>query len=134
TTRLPKGSFLFYCKTVVPVLHHLNKIPVIGLIRYALPCTCYRHMPVEWSMVDTHDTYATKIVHQYRAKDAFQWFLKGHLCNIVVTNSRAGWVSLVATKDPARRLQHDRYIRDQPYAPGIEGSLSQQRPVRGGLN
>lgn len=125
TTRLPPKAFLLYCKTVVPVLHYLNKIPVIGLTRYLLPSTCYKHMPVEWSMVDTHDTYVTQIVHQYRAKDVFQWFLKGHLYNIVVTNGRAGWISLVATKDPSQRLQHGKYIRNQPYAPGIEGSFSQ---------
>lgn len=125
TTRMPEKLFLFYCKTVVPVLHYLNKIPVIGLIRYLVPSTCYRHMPVEWSMVDTHDTYVTKIVHQYRAKDVFQWFLKAHLHNIVVTNSRAGWTSLVATKDTSAVLQHEKYIRNQPFAPGIEGGFSQ---------
>lgn len=125
TTRIPQKAFLLYCKTVVPALHYLNKIPVIGLARYLFPSTCYRHMPVEWSMVDTHDTYVTQIVHQYRAKDVFQWFLKAHLHNIVVTNGRAGWVSLVATKDPSRRLQHSKYIRNQPYAPGIEGCFSQ---------
>lgn len=125
TTRLPPKSFLIYCKTVVPVLHYLNKIPVIGLIRYLLPSTCYKHMPVEWSMVDTHDTYVTQIVHQYRAKDVFQWFLKGRLYNIVVTNGRAGWISIVATKDPSQPLQHDKYIRNQPYAPGLEGSFIQ---------
>lgn len=125
TTRLPEKVFLLYCKTLVPVLHYLNKIPVIGLIRYFVPSTCYRYMPVEWSMVDTHDTYVTKIVHQYRAKDVFQWFLKARLYNIIVTNSRAGWTSLVATKDPCMELQHDKYIRNQPYAPGIEGGSGQ---------
>lgn len=124
TTRMPEKAFLLYCKTVIPVLHYLNRIPVIGLIRYLLPSTCYKNMPVEWSMVDTHDTYVTKIVHQYRAKDVFQWFLKGSLYNIVVTNSRAGWVSLVATKDPTIKFQHSKYVRNQPYAPGIEGSYS----------
>jgi len=118
TTRMPERIFLLYCKTVIPVLHYLNKIPVIGLIRYLLPSTCYKNMPVEWSMVDTFDTYATKIVHQYRAKDIFQWFLRGRLHNIIVTNSRAGWTCLVATKDPSVRLQHERYIRDQPRGPG----------------
>ena len=125
TTRLSEKAFLRYCKTIVPVLHYLNKIPIIGLIRYFLPSTCYKHMPVEWSMVDTHDTYITKIVHQYRAKDLFQWFLRGHLYNIVVTNSRAGWVSIVAMKDPTMRIQHDKYIYKQPYAPGIEGTFDQ---------
>ena len=124
TTRLPGKFFLAYCKSVVPVLHYMNKIPVIGLVRYLMPSTCYKHMPVEWSMVDTHDTYATKIVHQYRAKEIFQWFLKQRLYNIVVTNSRAGWVSIVATKNPKVDLHHDRYIYAQPYEPGIEGGFS----------
>lgn len=126
TTRLPAKAFLAYCKTVVPALHYLNRIPVIGLLRYLLPSTCYRHMPVEWSMVDTHDTYATEIVHQYRAKDVFQWFLRGRLYHTVVMNSRAGWVSLVATKDPSNVLQHEKYIHAQPYAPGIQGGFSQE--------
>lgn len=125
TTRMPQKAFLIYCKTVIPVLHYLNKIPIIGLVRYLLPSTCYKHMPVEWSMVDTHDTYVTKIVHQYRAKDVYQWFLRAHLYNIVVANGRAGWVSLVATKDPNKRLDHDKYVGNQPYAPGIEGTFSQ---------
>ena len=125
TTRMPTKAFLVYCKTVVPMLHYLNKIPVLGLLRYLLPSTCYRHMPVEWSMVDTHDTYVTEIVHQYRAKDVFQWFLRAHLYHTVVMNSRAGWVSLVATKDPSNVLQHEKYIHAQPYAPGIEGGFQQ---------
>lgn len=82
-------------------------------------------MPVEWSMCDTYDTYVTEIVNQYRAKDVFQWFLKSHLYNIIVMNSRAGWTSLIATKDSSIRVQHEKYIRDQPYAPGIEGGFSQ---------
>lgn len=124
TTRVPEKVFLYYCKSVVPVLHYLNKIPVVGLIRYAFPSTCYKNMPVGWSMVDTFDTYVTKIVHQYRAKDVFQWFLKGHLYNIVVTNGRAGWISLVATKDPSVRMQHERYIRNQPGAPGLANNFT----------
>ena len=125
TTRLPQRAFLRYCKTVVPVLHYLNRIPIVGLLRYLLPSTCYKRMPVEWSMVDTHDTYATKIVHQYRAKDVFQWFLKARLYHTVVTNSRAGWVSIVATKDSTTGFEHDKYIRGQPGAPSIDGSSGQ---------
>ena len=49
-------------------------------------------------MVDTMDTYSTKIVHQYRAKDVFQWFRKMGLREIVLMNSIAGWVSIVAEK------------------------------------
>ncbi len=118
TTRVPQRALLAYCKTVVPVLHELNKVPVLGLVRYALPSTCYKDLPVEWSMVDTFDTYATRIVHKYRAKDVFQWFLRARLHNIVVMNSRAGWISLVATRDPSAKLEHERYVGDQPGAPG----------------
>lgn len=58
-------------------------------------------------MLDTMDTYSTKIVHQYRAKDVFQWFLKLGLKNIILMNSRAGWVSIVANKgDQKSRLEN----------------------------
>lgn len=98
TTKIPHGAMILYCKTVIPLLHFLNKIPILGLFRYFLPSTCYRNLPVSWSMVDTMDTYSTEIVHQYRAKDLFQWFLKLGLSHIMVMNGRAGWVSLTANK------------------------------------
>ncbi len=126
TTRIPSKILLVYCKSVIPVLHYLNKIPVLGLIRYLLPSTCYKHMPVEWSMVDTHDTYATKIVHQYRGKDVFQWFLKAGLYNIVVTNGRAGWTTLVGVKDPSIPFVHKKYIYDQPGEPGVKNDTNQE--------
>lgn len=125
TTRMPSRVFLAYCKFVVPILHYLNKVPFLRFLRYFMPVTCYQNMPMEWSMVDTHDTYATKIVHQYRAKDIFQWFLRAKLYNIVVMNGRAGWVSLVATKNGLPSLQHEKYIHMQPLAPGIEGVFDQ---------
>ncbi len=120
TTRIPSKAFLTYCKTVVPVLHVINKVPVLRYLRYLLPSTCYRDLPVVWSMVDTHDTYATKIVHQYRGKDVFQWFLREGLSDIVLRNGRAGWVSVtaaVADKDTRSRQRLD--LR-QPAAPGLE--------------
>lgn len=98
TTRLPNQLFLWYCRNVVYVLHYLNKIPLLGLLRYMLPSTCYRRLPFEWSMVDTHDTYATQIVHQYRHKDVFRWFLAEGLDRIIVHNSRPGWVSITGIK------------------------------------
>ena len=98
TTKVPDEWMIVYCKTVVPLLHYLNKIPILGLIRYLLPSTCYRKLPVIWSMVDTMDTYSTKIVHQYRAKDIFQWFLRLGLSKILLLNGRAGWVSITANK------------------------------------
>lgn len=121
TTRIPSNAFLIYCKTVVPILHFLNKIPVLRYLRYLLPSTCYRHLPVIWSMVDTHDTYATKIVHQYRAKDVFQWFLHEGMSNIELRNSRAGWVSITGVVDEEQVRNRQRVYLGQPAAPRLEG-------------
>jgi ubiquinone/menaquinone biosynthesis C-methylase UbiE len=123
TTRLPSSVMLFYCRTIVPVLHVLNKIPVLRYARYLLPCTCYSHLPMAYSMVDTMDTYKTRIVHQYRAKDVFQWYLALGLCEIVVMNSRAGWVSIVASKGSKRERLNLRRQLQQPNSPGKEGFL-----------
>ncbi|HEX3083077.1 MAG TPA: methyltransferase domain-containing protein [Pyrinomonadaceae bacterium] len=122
TTRLPRQVFLAYCKGVVPVLHTLNKVPVLRYSRYLLPSTCYRHLPVIWSMVDTHDTYATKIVHQYRGKDVFQWFLHEGMSNIILRNSRAGWVSVTGTVDASK--EDRRLFLEQPGAPGLDNRNS----------
>ena len=121
TTRIPNKAFLAYCKTVVPILHFLNKIPVLRYLRYLLPSTCYRHLPVIWSMVDTHDTYATKIVHQYRGKDVFQWFLREGISNIVLRNSRAGWVSITGVVDEQEVRNRQSVYLEQPAAPGLQG-------------
>ena len=98
TTRVPDKWFLAYCKYFIPTLHYLNKIPVIRYLRYLFPSTCYPNLPVEWSMLDTNDTYATKIVHQYRHKEIFQWFMQENIHNIIVHDSIAGWVSLTGGK------------------------------------
>lgn len=119
TTRLPSGMLLAYCKTVIPVLHVINKIPLLRYFRYLLPSTCYRHLPVIWSMVDTHDTYATKIVHQYRGKDVFQWFLQEGLSGIILRNSRAGWVSVTGSVDCDESRDRQRLNLKQPAAPGF---------------
>ncbi|MDQ2720962.1 MAG: class I SAM-dependent methyltransferase [Bacteroidota bacterium] len=120
TTRLPGKTFLYYCKTIVPILHYLNKVPIIGVIRYLLPSTCYKNKPVSWSMLDTHDTYATKIVHQYRSKDIFQWFMRANLFDIIVHNSRAGWVSLTGSKKKNMDLNYHKYLHQQPGTPGSQ--------------
>lgn len=119
TTRLPQKLFLGYCKTVVPLLHVLNKIPVLRYLRYLLPSTCYRHLPVIWSMVDTHDTYATKIVHQYRGKDVFQWFLHEGMSDIVLRNSRAGWVSITGIVYEEEHRDRLKVFLEQPTGPGL---------------
>jgi ubiquinone/menaquinone biosynthesis C-methylase UbiE/uncharacterized protein YbaR (Trm112 family) len=115
TTRLPDQVMIAYCKTFIPLLHYLNKIPILGFIRYIFPSTCYRKLPVVWSMLDTMDTYSTKIVHQYRAKDVFQWFLKLGLKDMIVRNGRAGWVSLTSKKgDLASRTEHTLILERAP--------------------
>ncbi len=119
TTKVPDKIFLAYCKYFVPILHYINKIPVLRYLRYLFPSTCYRTLPVEWSMLDTNDTYATKIVHQYRHKDVFQWFLKEKLSNIMVHNSRAGWVSLTAVKTNDTSFNFEKYIHAAPGQPGV---------------
>lgn len=121
TTRLPDKFMIIYCKTIIPVLHHINKIPIIGLIRYIFPSTCYRKLPVFWSMLDTMDTYSTKIVHQYRAKDLFQWFLKLGLKNIILMNGRAGWVSLVANKGDSQSRNLKKLVLKRPSGIGNIG-------------
>ena len=89
---------VLYCKTFIPILHFINKIPLLRYVRYLFPSTCYSKLPYYWSMLDTMDTYSTKIVHQYRSKDVFQWFLKLGLSEITLLNSRPGWVSIRANK------------------------------------
>lgn len=121
TTRVPSGMMIAYCKTVIPVLHFLNKIPVIRFIRYLVPSTCYRDLPVICSMVDTMDTYSTRIVHQYRGKDVFQWFRQLGLKEIVLMNSRAGWVSVTGEKGTAAERQSRQVNARQPRAPGQSG-------------
>lgn len=97
-SRLPSNAMLAYCLFFVPFLHALNKVPVIRYFRYLFPSTCYRGLPVEWSMCDTMDTYATKVVHQYRAKTIFQWFKVAKYSSIDLLNSRAGWVAIRGVK------------------------------------
>ncbi len=125
TTRIPSRIFLWYCKLWIPILHYLNKVPILKYLRYLFPSTCYPHLPVQCSMVDTFDTYATKIVHQYRSKDLFQWFTRKGLSEISVNNSRAGWVSLTAVKGTPEELEANKKILKQPMGPGIEGEFLQ---------
>ncbi|MDB3936587.1 methyltransferase domain-containing protein [bacterium] len=121
TTKIPDGLMIAYCKSFVPILHYLNKVPILGLIRYLFPSTCYRNLPVVWSMVDTMDTYSTKIVHQYRAKDVFQWFLKLGLTDVILMNGRAGWVSLTANKGDLKTRAKNTLILDKPKTIGNIG-------------
>ena len=114
TTRLPQSLFLVYCKTAIPILHIINKIPVLRYIRYFFPSTCYKTLPVAWSMLDTYDTYATKIVHQYRGKDIFHWFLSEGMDRIILHNGRAGWVSVTGIKRSDEERKKLKIAESQP--------------------
>jgi len=114
TTRVPDALMIAYCKYFVPLLHYLNKVPLLRYLRYLFPSTCYRNLPVEWSMLDTNDTYATKIVHMYRHKDVFLWFMRAGVQDIIVHNSIAGWVSLTGNMSRAASIDYKEYLHDQP--------------------
>ena len=92
-SRLPSKIQIYYCKLIVPILHYLNKIPILRILRYFLPSTCYKKLPVSYSIVDTMDTYATKIVYQFRAKTIYFWFISIG-CKPELLLSRDGWVSV----------------------------------------
>ena len=94
-SKLPSIIQINYCKLIVPILHYLNKIPIIRVFRYLLPSTCYRNLPVSYSIVDTMDTYATKIVYQFRAKTIYFWFVSIGLKPELLL-SRDGWVSVTS--------------------------------------
>jgi len=118
TTRLPQSLFLVYCKTVIPILHIINKIPILRYIRYFFPSTCYRTLPVAWSMLDTYDTYVTKIIHQYRGKDIFHWFLSEGMDRIILHNGRAGCVSVTGIKRSDEEREKLKIVELQPGVPG----------------
>ena len=92
-SRLPSIIQISYCKLIVPILHYLNKIPLLRILRYLLPSTCYKNLPLSYSIVDTMDTYATKIVYQFRAKTIYYWFISIGLEPKLLL-SRDGWVSV----------------------------------------
>ena len=92
-SKLPSIIQINYCKLIVPILHYVNKIPFLKFLRYFLPSTCYEKLPVSYSIVDTMDTYATKIVYQFRAKTIYFWFKSIGLKPRLLL-SRDGWVSV----------------------------------------
>ena len=111
-SRLPSSVMLRYCTYAVPILHQINKVPILRFLRYFFPSTCYRNLPVEWSMCDTMDTYATTVVHQYRSKTIFQWFKKASFVDINLMNSRAGWVSVTGKKSASTKLKQSDFEKE----------------------
>ena len=90
----PSWLQILYCKCIIPPLHFINKVPIIRYIRYLFPSTCYKKLPLSFSIVDTMDTYATEIVYQYRAKTLYHWFISIGCVSPFLHNSRDGWVSV----------------------------------------
>ena len=114
TTKLPDKIMILYCLYFVPFLHYLNKIPIIRILRYFFPSTCYRELSPEWSMCDTNDTYSTKIVHMYRHKDIFHWFMRMNIQKIIVHNSISGWVSLTGYISSLDEIDYEKYLINSP--------------------
>lgn len=110
TTKIPDKIMLYYCIYFIPALHYLNKIPVLRYLRYLFPSTCYKDLPVEWSMCDTNDTYATKIVNMYRHKDIFLWFMRSNIQNIIIHDSISGWVSLTGQIKSNDNINYEKYL------------------------
>ncbi|MBW8049763.1 MAG: hypothetical protein FVQ77_05380 [Cytophagales bacterium] len=71
-------------------------------------------------MLDTYDTYATKIVHQYRGKDIFHWFLSEGMDRIILHNGRAGWVSVTGIKRSDEEREKLKIVESQPGDIGIK--------------
>lgn len=94
TRRLPKRLMLWWSLYCVPVLWVIDKIPVIRWIRYLFPALIYKKYPLEWSVVDTYDTYATELESRHRPKEVFRWFREAGLTNIDLLDSENGWVSV----------------------------------------
>ena len=94
---------------MVPLLHYLNKVPLIRIFRYLLPSTCYRNLPLSYSIVDTMDSYATKIVYQFRAKTIYYWFVSIGLKPRLLL-SRDGWVSVSSTFD---KINNEKVINSE---------------------
>ncbi len=114
TTKLPDKVMISYCLYFVPFLHYLNKIPILRILRYLFPSTCYRELPADWSMCDTNDTYSTKIVHMYRHKDIFNWFMRMNIQKIIVHNSISGWVSLTGFITSLDEINYTKYLINSP--------------------
>jgi SAM-dependent methyltransferase len=121
--KIPNKVFLLYCNYFIPILYYINKIPILKYIRHIFPSTIYNNLPIIYSKVDTFDSYATKIVHQYRHKDIFYWFTSLGLDEISIHNGRDGWVSMSArvpsieVQEKNIKTHNNKYKK--PFSPGL---------------
>ena len=94
TRRFPKRLMLWWSLYCVPVLWVIDKIPVIRWIRYHLPAVIYKSYPLNQSVLDTFDVYASELESRHRPKEVIRWFREAGLTNIDLLDSEDGWVSV----------------------------------------
>ena len=94
TRRLPRRVVMWWSKYAVPVFWAIDKIPVVRYVRYLFPVLIYKDYPLEWSVLDTFDTYATELESRHRPKEVFRWFREMGLTDIDLLDSDDGWVSV----------------------------------------
>jgi SAM-dependent methyltransferase len=94
TRRVPRKLMLWWSQYAVPVFWVIDKIPVLRYVRYLFPVLIYKNYPLEWSVLDTFDTYATELESRHRPKEVFRWFREMGLTEIDLLDSDDGWVSV----------------------------------------
>jgi SAM-dependent methyltransferase len=94
TRRLPRRVMMWWSQYAVPVFWVIDKIPVLRYVRYLFPILIYQNYPLEWSVLDTFDTYATELESRHRPKEVFRWFREMGLTEIDLLDSDDGWVSV----------------------------------------
>jgi SAM-dependent methyltransferase len=94
TRRLPRWLLMWWSKYAVPVFWAIDKIPIVRYLRYFFPVLIYKDYPLDWSVLDTFDTYATELESRHRPKEVFRWFREMRLTEIDLLDSDDGWVSV----------------------------------------
>jgi SAM-dependent methyltransferase len=94
TKRLPRAVMMAWSKYVVPIFWAIDRVPVVRYVRYLFPVLIYKNYPLEWSVLDTFDTYATELESRHRPKEVFRWFREMGLSEIDLLDSDDGWVSV----------------------------------------
>ncbi|MBI3770067.1 MAG: class I SAM-dependent methyltransferase [Deltaproteobacteria bacterium] len=94
TRRLPRRLLLWWSQYAVPLFWAIDKIPVVRYVRYLFPVLIYKDYPLDWSVLDTFDTYATQLESRHRPKEVFRWFREMRLADIDLLDSDDGWVSV----------------------------------------
>jgi len=94
TPRLPKRTLLWWSLYAVPVFWVIDRIPLVRYVRYFFPVLIYKSYPLQWSILDTFDAYATEFESRHRPKEVFRWFREAGLKEIELLDSDDGWVSV----------------------------------------